>query len=89
MMHMHDNIDCYFFDPPWGGPDYKTKQNLDLFLGDVRIDTFLSEVIARKNKPSYIVLKLPRNYNFQRLYELKVHVKLSKIRGFYVAILTL
>jgi len=83
------DTDVLYIDAPWGGPDYKLKQNLDLFLGDVRLDTFLSEVITRKNKPSYIVLKLPRNYNFARLYELGVRVKVSKIRGFFVAILTL
>ena len=27
------NIDIYFFDPPWGGPEYKNQDNLRLTLG--------------------------------------------------------
>jgi predicted RNA methylase len=82
------NTDALYIDAPWGGPDYKTKQNLDLFLGEVRLDTFLSEVLSRKNRPSFVFLKLPRNYNFSRLNDLGVQVKLSKIRGFFIATLT-
>jgi tRNA/tmRNA/rRNA uracil-C5-methylase (TrmA/RlmC/RlmD family) len=27
--------DLIFVDPPWGGPDYKTKESIDLYLSDI------------------------------------------------------
>ena len=54
--------DVLYVDAPWGGPDYKQKKDLDLYLGDVRVDEF----IAKAQNP-HIFLKLPRNYNFDRL----------------------
>ena len=59
--------DILYLDPPWGGPDYKEKENVDLFLGKTRVDLFLKKIIAKPWKPSFIFLKLPRNYNFERL----------------------
>jgi len=61
------NTDVLYVDPPWGGPDYKAKINLDLTIGTKRIDDWLEEILVRKNRPSYIFLKLPHNYNFKRL----------------------
>ena len=59
--------DILFVDPPWGGPTYKDNVTLDLYLSDKRIDEWLEEVLRRKMRPSYIFLKLPHNYNFNRL----------------------
>jgi hypothetical protein len=59
--------DVLYLDPPWGGPEYKSKVNLDLMIGSKRIDLWLEEILIRKNRPSYIFLKLPHNYNFNRL----------------------
>ena len=62
--------DILYIDPPWGGPDYKEKENLDLFLGDVRLDLFIRDILAQEWRPNYIFLKLPRNYNFRSLENL-------------------
>lgn len=59
--------DVLYIDAPWGGPDYKAKKDLDLYLGDTRLDTFIDYVASQPWKPRYIFLKLPRNYNFSRL----------------------
>lgn len=77
------NSDVLFVDPPWGGPDYKTKKDLDLFLGDTRIDEWISEIITKPYKPKFIFLKLPANYNFERLEKFKA--KKHKIRTFCLA----
>ena len=58
--------DVLYIDAPWGGPDYKTKKDLDLFLGDTRVDLFVNEILERANRPQYVFLKVPRNYNFKR-----------------------
>ena len=55
-----------YIDPPWGGPDYKTKKDLDLFMSSKRLDEWIEEILLRKNRPDYIFLKLPQNFNFKR-----------------------
>jgi 16S rRNA G966 N2-methylase RsmD len=61
------NTHILYIDPPWGGKDYRKHTNLDLFLSNKRLDVWLEEILMRKNRPNYIILKLPVNYNFNRL----------------------
>lgn len=75
------STDVLYIDAPWGGPDYKLKKNIDLYLGHKRLDVFVKEVMMRDNKPSYIFLKLPRNYNFERF---DVPFIKFRIRGYYL-----
>ena len=62
--------DVLYADPPWGGPEYKEKEELDLYLGDVRVDEWLQTILKKSWRPKYVFMKLPRNYNFDRLTEL-------------------
>jgi hypothetical protein len=70
--------DILYMDPPWGGPDYKQYDKIDLYLGSIRVDKFIKYIIKKDWKPSYIFMKLPYNYNFDRLYKLieasKIHI---------------
>jgi len=76
--------DVLYIDPPWGGPDYKDYEDLDLYLGGKRVDLFVKYVLKQPWRPSYIFLKLPRNYNFERLNSLDRVIKQHNftIRGF-------
>jgi len=74
--------DVVYIDAPWGGPDYKEKQNLDLYLGTTRVDLFVHKILKRKNRPDYVILKVPRNYNFDRFPD----AQKLKIRGFYILV---
>jgi hypothetical protein len=78
--------DVLYLDPPWGGPSYKEQEKLDLYLGDVRVDMFLEKILQEEWRPRFIFMKLPRNYNFDRLEELPNIKKIIKfrIRGFYL-----
>ena len=60
------NQDCVFFDPPWGGPDYIKKDNLDLFLGDVNVVDIIKNLFDM-GKIKLAVLKAPINYNSKNL----------------------
>ena len=60
------DTDVLYIDPPWGGPEYKTKKDLDLFMSSKRIDEWIEEILISKNRPSFIFLKLPQNFNFNR-----------------------
>jgi len=75
--------DILYLDAPWGGKDYRKHKLLDLYLGSIRIDEFLEEVVKRNISPKYIFLKVPYNYNFDRLNKLG-KVKKYKIRNYYI-----
>jgi predicted RNA methylase len=55
-----NNADVVYIDAPWGGPEYKEKTNMDLYLGTERIDELV------KNFKGAVFLKVPNNYNFER-----------------------
>jgi hypothetical protein len=86
--------DVLYLDPPWGGPGYKEKKELDLWLGSHRIDVFLRESFLTPDacwRPQYIVLKLPFNYHWARLEELKgiKSINTLRIRNYRIVILTI
>lgn len=79
-----------YVDPPWGGPDYKENKELDLYMSSKRIDRWLEEILLRKNRPNYIFLKLPSNYNFKRLNFLSNvdYIKPYRIRSYILVAIT-
>ena len=52
--------DVIFFDPPWGGPDYKKEKNLNLYLDGINIVDIINELYRYAKM---IVLRVPRNFN--------------------------
>lgn len=72
--------DVLYIDAPWGGPDYKEKAELDMYLGDKRVDEFVKEVLARENRPEYVFMKVPRNFKFDRFE----NIEKFPIRGYYL-----
>jgi len=72
--------DVLYIDAPWGGPEYKQHAELDLYLGDRRVDEYVRDVLARDNRPAHVFLKVPRNYKFSRFE----NVEKFKIRGYYL-----
>ena len=52
--------DVVFFDPPWGGPDYKKEKNLNLYLDNINIIDIINEIY---DKAELVVLRIPRNFN--------------------------
>ena len=82
--------DVLYIDPPWGGPNYKEILNLDLYMSSKRIDEWLEEILLRKNRPNYIVLKLPQNFNFVRFNFLSnvETIKPYRVRSYVLVIIT-
>jgi predicted RNA methylase len=76
------NTDVLYIDAPWGGPEYKEKKDMDLFLGSERIDLYVQKIMKKEKYPSHVFLKLPANYNFDRFSDFET--KRFRIRGFYL-----
>jgi hypothetical protein len=55
--------DIVFMDPPWGGPLYKGYKYINLKLSNVPLYTLCNKLIT-----SYIVLKVPLNFNFNKFF---------------------
>jgi len=67
-----NNCNIYFFDPPWGGPEYKKTNNIRLKISNYNLVDII-EKIKKINYKSYICFKLPYNYDLNEFknYNLK------------------
>jgi predicted RNA methylase len=65
-----ENIDIMYFDPPWGGRNYKKNNNIRLTIGKLYIDELVNTIFdgSIKSNVKYVILKLPNNYNIKELY---------------------
>lgn len=52
--------DLIFIDPPWGGPDYKRLDKIDLYLSGRPLSDFCKHVVANTK---YIAIKAPVNFD--------------------------
>ncbi len=68
--------DFIYVDPPWGGPEYRNFQNIDLPMGRMRSREFID--LSLKIAP-VVYFKVPNNYDFSLLQGLNI-VK-YEIRG--------
>jgi len=64
-------IDIMYFDPPWGGRNYKDQKNIRLMIGNVFIDEMINNIFngVARSDVNMVVLKLPKNYNLLELYQ--------------------
>lgn len=71
------NADIIYFDPPWGGKDYKSKINLKLIINEntnmsIEIEQLILNCFNNNitpNPPKFIAIKLPKNYDLKYFYE--------------------
>ncbi len=69
--------DVVFFDPPWGGPSYKTKESVSLQLSNLPVQ-FVVEYLLNHAKAKAVFLKVPLNF--------ELHTFLDKLRKFRITI---
>ena len=70
--------DIIYFDPPWGGPNYKNHNVVDLFLDGQNINDIVLQLI-NKCTVKLIVLKVPHNFGlkeFKKIIPIKPEVYL-------------
>lgn len=65
--------DIIYIDAPWGGVDYKLKDMIDLFIGNINISNFYKR---NKYYAKLFIFKVPTNYNIKlmkKVAELKIY----------------
>ena len=77
-----EKYELLFIDPPWGGPNYKNQEYIDLFINNNNEERInLKDIInSYYNKFNYIILKSPKNLNLNKddyLYK-KIHTNIDK-----------
>ena len=70
-----ENVDLYFYDPPWSGIYYKINTNIDLFLSKKNI------IDVIKNN---FCLKVPNNYNFTDLIKKFNNLEVISLRSYVI-----
>ena len=58
--------DVIFFDPPWGGKNYKEIKLMNMFLDSIPINEIIKPLLTK----STIAIRVPYNYDFKKLLEL-------------------
>ena len=58
--------DVIFIDPPWGGPEYKNRDRVSLFLSHIPLHE-VCKTLSKHTK--YIVIKVPTNFDDTAFYE--------------------
>lgn len=62
----HLSQDMIFLDPPWGGPTYKSKKKIELYLSDIELSHVCTILIPYTR---YIALKVPMNFDYESFQE--------------------
>lgn len=73
------DYDIIFFDPPWGGPEYKLKKKINIKIDDYSLLDIIN-IIKNKNNKILIYFKLPYNYDLDEFINL--NYKITKINNY-------
>lgn len=78
--------DVVYFDPPWGGKDFKKLDKVDLFMNDIPLYEIVNYYYE---KVKMVVLKVPPNFNiddfkekvkFKRMFNMKISSKTGVVK---------
>jgi 16S rRNA G966 N2-methylase RsmD len=81
--YLDDIYDVYFFDPPWGGRDYKYKEKLRFNLGNYTLKEIIHKIKIKNDKP--IIFKLPNNYDLSEFSNFDHNI--IKIKNYIIIII--
>jgi hypothetical protein len=74
---------CLYLDPPWSGVFYKLKENIEMFFGQTNVIEFLNSINVK-----YICLKVPKNFNLSRLFDIFENIIIHKVKYCYIILIT-
>ena len=76
--HLTTQCDCYFFDPPWGGPNYKYQYFTQIKLEEYSLSQLVNIIYTYHKKP--IFFKLPNNYDLNEFKNFNYNI--TKIHNY-------
>tara|TARA_B100001287_G_C22603492_1_gene491569 strand:- start:92 stop:682 length:591 start_codon:yes stop_codon:yes gene_type:complete len=80
--------DIVYFDPPWGGADYKSKKEIDLYLDNINVLDIINEIY---NYTKIVALKVPNNFNIfsieNRFWKFNIHSIIKNKKCIYKLII--
>lgn len=84
--------DIVFIDPPWGGKNYKSINNMRIKLSNVSLEDICEDLLYSDRyecNPKMIILKLPLNYDIMHLYSKvrSVDIYVHKLKKMYIFII--
>lgn len=82
MNYLNSFYNIFFFDPPWGGRDYKYKKNLRFKLGIYTLNEIINKIKIIKKS---IVFKLPNNYDLNEFNEYDYNI--IKINNYQIILI--
>lgn len=74
----NNKCDVLWLDPPWGGKDYYTHDNLELYLSKINIKKLISTWI---DKCGIIFVKIPKNYNMYHIEDRFIKFDILNFKG--------
>lgn len=79
--YLDGNYNVYFFDPPWGGPEYKYNNKVSIKLGNLNLVEIFNKIkIFTNYKFVPIFIKLPNNYDLEEFSS--YNYKINKIKNY-------
>jgi 16S rRNA G966 N2-methylase RsmD len=71
------NFDIIYADPEWGGPNFKYKTNIHLYIGGLDIEDITNEIFKRK-LAKIVIYKVPPNFHMHSFKENVSYFKFYK-----------
>lgn len=94
LSNLDHTVDAIFIDPPWGGPNYKYDDNLEIKLSEYdlsKVCKIINEYMYNNSKVKMIIFKLPYNYDINNILKdnkfIKYHVNFKDGNINYLIIL--
>jgi trimethylguanosine synthase len=78
-----NNFNIIFFDPPWGGKNYMKQEKVELSISGFKI-WMIIKYILNENKTCNIFLKIPCNFDLQKLKQELIYLTNIKIFKFEI-----
>lgn len=82
--------DVVFLDPPWGGPNYKNKNNINLYLDYTNVNSLINDILNFTDTKA-VILKAPFNYNFNGLTNIldksKITINKYSLNKFFIILI--
>lgn len=80
------HFDVIFFDPPWGGINYKDKESVNLYLGEKILVDIVIDILS-KNLTKLIAIKVPYNYDFSGFKDANIYYNCYKINNMLLVVI--